>query len=301
MYDRAVSNEDTRSLSRTSLRESLDDDRVATPCLIVIRGLNVGETFRLVDGETVVGRGQQANFDLPDDGISRRHAAIRIAGGLPLLADLGSRNGTFVNGRRVHGEVVLADGDKIQLSPGTILKLAYADRIDESFQRRMYESSLRDPLTQSFNRKYFLDRLDRELRFSRRHGQPISLILVDVDGLRTVNVGQGAGAGDGILAELAGRVQAIVRQEDVVARTGGDELAIICRATGALDAAAVAERIRAAVAERAFGGAATRVTISAGVAGLDSGAPEPSDLLAAADGALAEAKRAGRNCVRIAA
>src|SRR5262249_16418773 len=104
-------------------------------------------------------------------------------------------------------------------------------------------------------------------------------------------------------------------QEDVLARTGADELAVICRATALADAAAIAERIRAAIAEHRFGAAAIRITLSAGVAGVafaeqaDSEAtptPPPAppaaslDLLSAGDAALAGAKRDGGNVVRTA-
>jgi diguanylate cyclase (GGDEF)-like protein len=229
--------------------------------------------------------------------VSRRHASVRIADGRAVLADVGSRTGTFVNGKRIGEPTVLRDGDKIQVSTGTILKFTLIDRLDETFQRRMYESSLRDPLTQSFNRRYFLDRLERELRFARRHKQPLSLILVDIDKLDEVNERDGTHAGDAVLVELAARIQGLLRQEDVVARVGGDELAVICRATVAADAGAVAERIRAAVSDRGFSGGHVPITVGIGVAALDPATAPDHDLVTAADAALAEAKRAGGNRV----
>jgi diguanylate cyclase (GGDEF)-like protein len=276
----------------------VDEARSTQPVLLVIRGLNVGETFALGAEERVLGRGPKIDFDLPDDSVSRRHASIRVEEGAPTLRDLGSRNGTFVNGKRVEGAVRLAEGDKIQVSPGTILKLTYADRQDETFQRRMYETSLRDPLTLAFNRRYFLDRLDRELRFARRHAQPISVILLDVDGLAAVNERLGLTAGDAVLADLARRVHALVRHEDVVARTGGDELAVLLRSTTAAAAATIAERIRAAVADESAA-EGTRVTVSGGVAVSADGSGEPIQLLGLADAALAQARAAGRNRIHI--
>jgi hypothetical protein len=157
-------------------------------CLIVIRGLNVGGDVQARgQAEMVLGRGQQVDVEILDDGISRRHAALRFRDDQVLLEDLGSRNGTFVNGQRVEGSRPIQDGDKIQLSSSTILKFTYADRLDESFQRRMYESSLRDGLTKSFNRKYFLDRLEREFRFAKRHRQPLALIMLDIDEFKKLN------------------------------------------------------------------------------------------------------------------
>src|SRR5262249_34110989 len=126
------------------------------PCLIVIRGLNVGEMYKLARAEQVIGRGQGADVEILDDGISRRHAAVTIDADGVILSDLGSKNGVFVNGQKLERPVALRDGDKIQLSSSTILKFTYADRLDESFQRRMYESALRDGLTKIFNKKYFL-------------------------------------------------------------------------------------------------------------------------------------------------
>lgn len=290
----------TRTIPQRPGREIGAEDRAAAPCLIVIRGLNVGQSVRLGATEIVLGRGLQADVDLGDDSVSRRHATVRMEGGRAVLADLGSRTGTFVNGKRITEPATLSDGDKIQVSTGTILKFTVIDRLDETFQRRMYESSLRDPLTQSFNRRYFLDRIERELRFARRHKQPLSLVLVDIDSLDEVNERDGTAAGDAVLVELAARIHGLLRREDVVARIGGDELAVICRATLAAEAGAVAERIRTAVAERGFSGGHIPVTVAVGVAALDPATASDHDLITAAEAALAEAMRAGGNCVRTA-
>src|SRR5262249_33109002 len=212
------------------------------------------------------------------------------------------KNGVFVNGQKLERPVALRDGDKIQLSSSTILKFTYADRLDESFQRRMYESALRDGLTKIFNKKYFLDRLERELRFAKRHRQPLALIMVDVDGMGELNEAHGAAAGDAVLARLAAEIHSQVRQEAVFARYGGERSPLTRRATEATAAAAIAERIRATVAAHGFthDGAALQVTVSCGVAALLPDANDSMTLLAAADEALAQAKRSGRNCVRVA-
>jgi diguanylate cyclase (GGDEF)-like protein len=259
--------------------------------------------FPLDADELTIGREGGCQIQLEDGSVSRQHCRlVRTADGSFQIEDLGSRNGTFVNGQRLDRSVPLHDGDKIQLSSTTILKFTYADRLDESFQRRMYESALRDGLTKAFNKKYFLDRLEREFRFAKRHQQPLALVMLDVDDMRGLNEGHGAAAGDTVLTELAAEIHALVRHEDVFARYGGEEFALICRATDAGGAAALAERIRAAVAGHAFahGAESLSVSVSAGVAGLAADANDSMALLAAADEALAHAKRAGRNCVRVA-
>jgi len=271
-------------------------------CLIVIRGLNVGEMYKLVKGEMVLGRGVNADVEILDDGISRKHAVVRFVDERVILEDLGSRNGTFVNGLRAVGPVDICDGDKIQLSSSTILKFTYADRLDESFQRRMFEASLRDGLTKAFNRKYFLDRLEREFRFAKRHRQPLALIMLDLDGFKQLNDVHGHLVGDAVLSQLAGELHQAIRSEDVLARYGGDEMIVICRGTDTAGAAVFAERLRAGIAGHAFvhEGRPLAITISIGVAGLGADHTDAMALLSAADDALFAAKREGKNRVGVA-
>jgi diguanylate cyclase (GGDEF)-like protein len=292
--------DDTRNVPRAP-RDGTPGERDRA-CLIVMRGFNVGEMYKLGKPELVLGRGQHADVEILDDGISRRHARVRFDDHRVFLADLGSRNGTYVNGERIEREVELQDGDKIQLSSSTILKFTYADRLDESFQRRMYESSLRDSATKAFNKKYFLDRLEREFRFAKRHHQPLALVMFDVDDFKALNDRHGHLAGDAVLAELAAEVHRAIRTEDVFARFGGEEFAVVCRGTDSAGAAIFAERLRAAIAQQpiAHEGTAIRVTISLGVAGLSAEHTDSLALLAAADGALYAAKRAGKNRVHVA-
>lgn len=294
------SDDDTRNVPRAP-REGTPGERDRA-CLIVIRGFNVGEMYKLGKAEMVVGRGHNADVEILDDGISRRHARLRLEDHRVTLEDLGSRNGTYVNGGRIAGEVELSDGDKIQLSSSTILKFTYADRLDESFQRRMYESSLRDALTKAFNKKYFLDRLEREFRFAKRHHQPLSLVMLDADDFKALNDRHGHLAGDAVLVELAAEVHRAIRTEDVFARFGGEEFAVVCRATDAAGAAIFAERLRVAIEQQTvvYEGTPIKVTVSLGVAGLSAEHTDSMALLAAADGALYAAKRGGKNRVQVA-
>ena len=267
--------------------------------LIVLAGSNVGEMYRLDEGESFVGRGQQASIRLNDDGISRKHARIFQAGGEVLIEDMKSANGTVVNGVPVSMQL-LKDGDKIRLGSTTILKFTYNDHLDESFQQQMYEAALRDGLTKAFNKKYFLDRLETEIAYARRHQAHLSLLMFDVDHFKRVNDNHGHLAGDYVLQRLAKVAAATVRTEDVFARYGGEEFGVICRGVTLASAGILAERLRATVEATVFDHEGTRlpITISVGVAGhpevqIENGA----QLIAAADAALYEAKRGGRNRV----
>jgi diguanylate cyclase (GGDEF)-like protein len=266
--------------------------------LIVLAGSSVGEMYKISDGRTIIGRGQQADIQVTDEGISRRHAEISHVRDDIVIRDLGSTNGTYCNGEKIT-EHVLTDGDKIQVGSTTILKFTFHDSLDETFQRQMYESALRDGLTKIFNKKYFLDRLESEFAYALRHRAPLSLILFDIDHFKKINDGQGHLAGDYALATMARVVSEAIRQEDVFARYGGEEFAVICRGIDLAGAAAFGERIRRQVESHAFvyDGIDMKVTVSLGVASLNGTMKEPVELVAAADDALYQAKRQGRNRV----
>jgi len=268
--------------------------------LIVLAGSNVGEMYRVDEGETFLGRGQNATIRLNDDGISRRHARIMQRTGEVVIEDLQSANGTTVNGTPVGSMQMLKDGDKIRLGSTTILKFTYNDHLDESFQQQMYEAALRDGLTKAFNKKYFLDRLETEIAYARRHQAHLSLLMFDVDHFKRVNDTYGHLAGDYVLQRLAKVAATTVRTEDVFARYGGEEFGVICRGVPLPNAGVLGERLRAIVEATPFEheGARLPITISVGVAGhpevnIETGA----QLIAAADAALYEAKRGGRNRV----
>ncbi|HEX4457323.1 MAG TPA: GGDEF domain-containing protein [Polyangia bacterium] len=265
--------------------------------LIVLAGSSVGEMYKITAEKTVIGRGQQADIQVIDEGISRRHAEISHEDGHIIIRDLGSTNGTYCNGDRVAAHQ-LSDGDKIQVGSTTILKFTFHDSLDESFQRQMYESALRDGLTKIFNKKYFMDRLESEFAFAVRHRTPLSLIMFDIDYFKRINDSHGHLAGDYALSTMAAVVQETIRQEDVFARYGGEEFVVICRGIDLTGATAFGERIRRCVDQQQFvyTGTQIRVTVSVGVAAVNN-MREPQELIGAADDALYQAKRQGRNRV----
>ncbi len=267
--------------------------------LIVLVGTTVGAMYKLPGGEASIGRSRRADIRLTDDGVSRFHAAIRHDGERLFIEDRGSRNGTFVNGKKVDGRIALADGDKIQVGRTTILKFTYHDALDESFHEQMYESALRDALTKLFNKRYFQDRLDGELRFAQRHQTSLALLMIDVDHFKQVNDVRGHLTGDAVLSAIGELLAGAVRNEDVVARFGGEEFAIISRATDRAHGKLLAERLRKVIEQHPVAvdeGPAVAVTVSIGIAAFpEVPCKEPEDLVEAADKALYRAKDAGRN------
>ncbi len=269
--------------------------------LVVLAGSAVGEMFKIEQERTVIGRGAKAQVRLIDDGISREHAEVVLAGNEIVLRDLGSTNGTFCNGAKVATRP-LVDGDKILVGSTTILKFTYHDNLDEVFQRQMYESALRDGLTKAFNKKYFGDRLESEFTYSVRHGSPLTLVMFDIDHFKKINDTYGHQAGDTVLSELSALMLMSLRAEDVFARYGGEEFAVICRGSDLAQGQVVGERLRRAAESRTFShdGKVISITISVGLAGLpDAAIKDAAALVSAADAALYASKQGGRNRVSV--
>ncbi len=270
--------------------------------VVVLSGDRMGEMFPLREGtRTTIGRGLQTDVRINDEGISRTHAAVEEEGGTYYLCDAGSTNGTFANGTRVDRQP-LSEGDKIQIGASSVLKFTFNDDLDEDFQRNLYESALRDRLTGIFNRGYFSNRLESDVAFALRHGKPLSLVIFDVDDFEPINDEHGQPVGDQVLSTLAHRVLGTTRSEDIFARFGGAEFALICRDVDAIRASRAAYRIKETVGGKPFevGGKSLVVTVSIGVADLGMLVePKAEALVEAADAALYLAKRSGKNRVEI--
>jgi diguanylate cyclase (GGDEF)-like protein len=281
-----------------------DGPVVKRPYLLVLSGPQFGELVDLeLAREVVIGRRADAEVFIHDDGVSRRHASIVAEQDDALLKDLGSQNGTYVEGRRI-SEVRLRDGQRFQLGAHTTLKFVYSDDLEAEYQRRLAQGALMEPLTGLHNRRYFMERLASELAAAQRHGRALSLLLVDVDHFKRVNDSRGHAAGDEALRMLARVLQGAVRKEDVVARFGGEEFVVLARETSLSGAHALAERVRRAV-ERSRCSferqeiaitVSIGVTVSQGLTAFERGRTE-QQLLEAADRALYRAKRLGRNTV----
>jgi diguanylate cyclase (GGDEF)-like protein len=152
----------------------------------------------------------------------------------------------------------------------------------------------RDSLTGLANRRLFDESLQREVARAQRLSTPVSLLLLDVDHFKQVNDTYGHQTGDEVLREVADALVANTKNYDVAARYGGDEFVVLLPGCCRDDAIRVAERVRNGIA-RAVGEAP--VTISAGVAAVPDNANDAERLMAAADAALYEAKRTGRDRV----
>lgn len=157
-----------------------------------------------------------------------------------------------------------------------------------------------DPLTGLHNRRHFDELLGQMIKQTDRFGDPVALIMADVDHFKNVNDTWGHDAGDEVLKSLAETLKAGVRDADICSRFGGEEFAIVLPKTTLQGAAELADRLRKQVETKpvVVNGEPISVTISCGVACYPDGVITKEALFAAADRALYEAKSAGRNCVK---
>jgi diguanylate cyclase (GGDEF)-like protein/PAS domain S-box-containing protein len=213
----------------------------------------------------------------------------------------------FFRGRRkdggvidveIYGSVMDVNGNPLWIS----LVLDVTDRLRaerelKELKQKFQELSIRDPLTGLFNRRYLEEMLTRELAVAERSGQPVSLVMADLDHFKLVNDGHGHTAGDSVLSMCAAILDRNTRVSDICCRYGGEEFLIVLPQMDKKGAVARAEGLRARIADAACGPGQIRVTASFGVATYPDDGRSPQSLIAAADKALYAAKEGGRNRV----
>ncbi|MCP4140616.1 MAG: diguanylate cyclase [Chloroflexi bacterium] len=169
-------------------------------------------------------------------------------------------------------------------------------------EEKLRRQAITDPLTGIFNRRYFFELSERELKRSKRYGHPLSVIIFDIDHFKRVNDTYGHAVGDQALCKLTNETRLALREIDVFARYGGEEFIILLPETRLKQAHLMAERIRmmcVGTAPLAVGSSVVSITLSFGVASLDDEELSLDDLILRADTALYEAKTTGRNRVAI--
>jgi diguanylate cyclase (GGDEF)-like protein len=273
--------------------------------LTVLTGPQRGMVHRLEGDACTVGRSTDADVPIADPALSRIHARIYRVADAFFVEDAGSTNGTFLGDERVVTPLPLEPGSRLRFGRRTIVSFSLHDELEEAAKLSVHRAALHDRLTGVYNRGVFDDRLAAEFAFAKRHGTPLSVLIFDVDHFKRFNDEYGHLTGDAVLVAIGQKVVQTVRVEDVAARYGGEEFGVIARGSTPEKAGILAERLRVAVESirLPWGEGQLSVTISVGGATLEGPGSliEPSLLLAAADRALYEAKRAGRNRVAFSA
>jgi len=275
-------------------------------CLLKIHPMDLNSGMLPIgDKPFLIGREDYCSLKIAEDAVSRSHAEIRFneKGDGYLLIDLGSTNGTFLNdellGDKHH---TLKAGDTIRI--GThVFKYLTSDQLEAQYHEAAYSMMTTDGLTNVWNKRYFLDMINREFRRSVRSEQPLTLLMLDMDHFKKVNDQHGHLVGDEVLREFALRLSNQLREEDLLARYGGEEFAITLIGTNCEQAHVVARRCLKSISTAPFQTTAGEIscTVSIGGATFFGQPPETGTdkLIRAADASLYEAKETGRNKIVI--
>jgi two-component system cell cycle response regulator len=282
------------------------------PALVFLRGELLAVPIPLERDEVILGRALEADVRINDPRASRMHARVSVERDretgetLYRIRDLGSTNGTLLNGQLV-GDGVLKDGDKITIGDH-LLRFDMLDEIDREYQRQIHRLLAHDELTGLLTSKSFFSELRREAARAESEARPFCVLMMDLDHFKEVNDTYGHLAGSQTLEETGMVITRALRAGDVAARFGGEEFAAFLLDADIAQGIVAAERVRSEVEEHAF--PATRhgsgdteqqkthhITISIGVAAFPDDGRDPIELMEMADSALYRAKALGRNRV----
>ena len=269
-------------------------------CLLVMGGKLNGTIIDLNMPETTFGRSADNTISLDFVGISRTHFKIVMKNDLIIIEDTDSRNGTFLNNQKLDSQEELQKGDIIKLGSIALKFLPKGDTERLTYDRLELEANT-DGLTKCFNKSYFKKSLDLAVKKCNVTGEPLSLIIFDLDYFKNINDNYGHhDAGDYVLAAVSDVIRASgLRTGDIFARYGGDEFVILLPNTYLTQGFEIAERLRKSVENFKFiyESKEISVTVSIGVADYRDGVETGSDLFKRADNAVYKSKDGGRNQV----
>ncbi|MFY9622019.1 MAG: GGDEF domain-containing protein [Pyrinomonadaceae bacterium] len=297
-------------LSTTQSGKLGDSHSNRRPALVFMRGELLAVPIPLERSEVTLGRALDADVRINDNEASRLHARIRTEHDETTgetryrLIDLGSTNGTLLNGKPIE-EAFLEDGDKFVIGDH-LIRFEMLDEIDREFQQQIHRLLVHDDLTGLLTSKSFFSELRREAARAEADNKPFCVLMMDLDHFKEVNDTYGHLAGSETLEEMGTVIKSSLRAGDVGARFGGEEFAAFLLDADYTQGMVAAERVRAAIEEHEFPAVRRgsteeprthRMTISIGVAAFPNDASDPIQLVEKADSALYRAKRSGRNRV----
>jgi len=260
----------------------------------------LGSRYRLGLGQSIeIGRDPEVTLSFPEVlSISRRHAVLRYAGRMVSIEDLGSTNGTYINGELIRGKRVLKSGDRFQVA-AVHFKFLHEQDVEHAYYEAISDLVTRDGLTDVFNKRKYEDEAEREWARAVRYQRNLALIVIDLDEFKQINDSYGHLCGDFVLKQVTTMIRELLRPEQILARVGGDEFVVLCPETDLEGASTLAGKLRDRIAglDYTYCDLKVGVTCSFGVAERGDDMADHQDLYHAADQALYTSKREGRNRV----
>jgi diguanylate cyclase (GGDEF)-like protein len=274
--------------------------RSAMPCIVRFSGTQTGVAHWLsTNKELLIGRAPEADVCIPDRRVSQRHARVVVTPeGAVFVEDLGSTNGTYVNGEKVMRRA-LRDGDEVLLLPDYILKFCYQVNVAPEAAGRSGADATRDARTSDDARQDMLMRIDQDFIQAKKQNEDLALLMVAVDGFAKIDETHGQDVGDMVLREVTQVVGTVLRREDVLARYENNTFAILLHNLNESGTVVLAQRIRRAVKYHHFihQGEKIRVTVSLGIGSLTKNMKNAMDLIREAQAHLDKAISAGHDTI----
>jgi diguanylate cyclase (GGDEF)-like protein len=287
--------EATSTLSRAVIQAVKAPHR---PVIVVISGNEMGSR-KPVDGSLLIGRDPGCDFVLTDALVSSRHAMLEDRGDAWALVDLGSTNGTSVNGEKGK-EFVLARNDKIVFGR-TVARFEMQDELERAYDELVEKLLNVDDLSGLLVRRKFDAELTVAIEAARAQKSRLGLLMMDLDGIKKINDTHGHLFGAYVIGESGQVIGRVLEGRGFASRFGGDEYIAALPGVDLSGTKEVGEEIRRAIAEHPFEreGVPLRPGISIGVAAFPENSESAEGLFQKADEALYRAKRAGKNQVSI--
>lgn len=275
-------------------------DRPAMPCIVHISGALTDTVYWLsADKELKIGRAPENDLCIRDQSVSQFHARVVLTPkGAVFVQDLGSTNGTFVNGEKVVRHA-LWDGDKIHIGRQQVLRFCFQVNAQPEAAGRSKTDATRDALTGVYTRQYALARIEKDFIQAKMRHQDLALLMFDVDGFEEIKEAHGPGTCDMVLREVAKVVSSVLRREDIFARYDEHTFAVLLRYQTEAAVVALAQRIGRVVKYHSYPheGKKIRVTLSLGISSLTRKMKNAMDLIGEVQDCLEKARRAGRDTI----
>lgn len=269
--------------------------------LLVVGGELNGTLYDLKNIENTLGRNADNTIPLELQGVSRYHFKVSFNdSSQAFVEDMGSKNGTFLNNSKIDAKSPLSKGDIIKIGAVALKFIPAGDPERNAYDQLSLEANT-DKHTGCYNKTFFNNSLDQEMKKAKLNGTPLSLIIFDLDHFKKLNDNYGHDAGDYVLKEMADLVKNNgVREQDIFARYGGEEFVILLPKTNLKYSFEIAERLRKLIEAHSFTYESQKlpVTASIGVADYRQGVHSGVDLFKRADSAVYKSKENGRNQVQ---
>ncbi len=209
----------------TIMKDIAETGDIRNAAVVMLNGAAIGQRFDLSRGSWTFGRGIQSDIQLKHESVSRKHARLIVGESSLSVEDLGSTNGTYVDGVNIRA-CEIRDGQCLKIGR-SVMRVIFSDKMDARYHSEICWLGKYDGLTQCLHKRGFIADFERELSRALRYERDLSLITIDIDGLRDINERHGNLVGDAVIVEVARAFECRARRDDFIGRLEGGLFTIL--------------------------------------------------------------------------